>query len=407
MSLQRDGSFYVSDGYCNGRLVRYSAAGEQLASVDVPGMQVAHSVLVDECADTVYVANREAGKVHKVSISTGEVQQAVDVSAQGRAWALLAGPYGQVLALVWELGKPAQLLDVEHPERAWLLPGLEQGYPHDAALGAAALAVSGPGERLFAVYVAPTCPGCKSLQKFVLLPGGFEVPSAEQMLHDAGNATAASGTAPTAAPAGQQASPAPVQQKEEKEQPKDQDEQQQQPSPAQPKAKAASPAPKAKPAAAPGAKNSTKPRAPPGKGKQQLPKPGATNGTAKAAAAAGASPAPAAAHQHGHDHGPAPAAKQQQAAPAPAPAPAPKAAASLSGSPEEFETIVMEPVDDSATAGVAGFVVVGIIAVIVVAGIVAGYQYVVLQQRQPPGPKYIALSTTAPLPVSTSPHAIR
>ena len=40
MSLQRDGSFYVADGYCNARLVRYSAAGEQLSVVDIPGMQV-------------------------------------------------------------------------------------------------------------------------------------------------------------------------------------------------------------------------------------------------------------------------------------------------------------------------------------------------------------------------------
>eukprot|EP00195_Chlamydomonas_chlamydogama_P005286 CAMPEP_0202905876 /NCGR_PEP_ID=MMETSP1392-20130828/36453_1 /ASSEMBLY_ACC=CAM_ASM_000868 /TAXON_ID=225041 /ORGANISM="Chlamydomonas chlamydogama, Strain SAG 11-48b" /LENGTH=58 /DNA_ID=CAMNT_0049594173 /DNA_START=1 /DNA_END=174 /DNA_ORIENTATION=+ len=37
----------------------------------------------------------------------------------GRVWALRMGPYGIILALAWESGMPARLVDVENPTRTW------------------------------------------------------------------------------------------------------------------------------------------------------------------------------------------------------------------------------------------------------------------------------------------------
>lgn len=89
-------------------------------------------------------------------------------------WALLVGPYSRFFALVWEYNQDAKLVDIRQPSSAaWTLPGLKQLYPHDVALGAAALELTGAGDRLFALYVAPLCHGCGALRKFVLFPKAF------------------------------------------------------------------------------------------------------------------------------------------------------------------------------------------------------------------------------------------
>lgn len=58
--------------------------------------------------------------------------------------------------------------------QSWTLPGLKHTFPHDIAVAAASTALTGTGERLFALLVAPTCapPGCGPLQRFVLAPVG-------------------------------------------------------------------------------------------------------------------------------------------------------------------------------------------------------------------------------------------
>ncbi len=64
-----DGTVFVSDGYCNNRVVKFSADGRFLGEAAVPRTQggpaavVAHSVMLDECAELVLVAARETGKV--------------------------------------------------------------------------------------------------------------------------------------------------------------------------------------------------------------------------------------------------------------------------------------------------------------------------------------------------------
>eukprot|EP00983_Pelagomonas_calceolata_P041355 1138029-Pelagomonas_calceolata.AAC.4 len=60
---------------------------------------------------------------------------------------------------------------------AWVVPGLQQRYPHDVALTAAPTALTGAAERLFALLVAPVCgpPGCGPLLKYVLVPVDYQV----------------------------------------------------------------------------------------------------------------------------------------------------------------------------------------------------------------------------------------
>lgn len=72
-------------------------------------------------------------------------------------------------------------MDVENLNNVWTLPGIEDQYPHEVAIGPAPLALSGAGERLHAVYVVPTCPPaqCGKMRRFVALPQGHRLPSGE------------------------------------------------------------------------------------------------------------------------------------------------------------------------------------------------------------------------------------
>jgi peptidylamidoglycolate lyase len=80
-----DGSFLVSDGYCNSRVLRYKPDGAFVAQYELPkeagggngrggsGMGVAHSVVVDECDGEVDVADREFGRVHRFDLQTTQL----------------------------------------------------------------------------------------------------------------------------------------------------------------------------------------------------------------------------------------------------------------------------------------------------------------------------------------------
>jgi peptidylamidoglycolate lyase len=101
-----------------------------------------------------------------------------DLSFCGKVWALRPGPYGRTLALCWQEGKDAQLVDVVRgAANAWTLPDTANAWPHDFALGPAPLALTGAGDRLLAVYVAPLClAGCGPLQRYVVFPGDYQEP---------------------------------------------------------------------------------------------------------------------------------------------------------------------------------------------------------------------------------------
>ncbi|GBF95833.1 peptidyl-glycine alpha-amidating monooxygenase A precursor [Raphidocelis subcapitata] len=201
VAFLRDGSFLVSDGYCNARVARFSASGafqsdyslasaraaaaassaaggaEAPAALKGPEVAVPHGVLVDECARTLHLADREGKRVLTFDLDTHALLRATDLSSYGRVWALRAGPYGRVLALTWELGADASLVEVTGFDAtyapSWKLPGTAALWPHDFALGAAPLALSGARDRLFAVWLAPLCVGCGPVRKFVLFPNSL------------------------------------------------------------------------------------------------------------------------------------------------------------------------------------------------------------------------------------------
>lgn len=176
VAVLNDGSFVVGDGYCNRRVARFDSTGKYTGEASLDDMFVVHSVIVHECTGVLYVADRQRRRVHSFSLHDNRVLATWDMSQHGRVWALRTGPYGSVLAMTWEKGQDAKLVNVHFPDKQWVLPGLKDKFPHDIALGAASVALSGAGEPMFALYVTPLCQGCGPLQKLVLFPPGFELP---------------------------------------------------------------------------------------------------------------------------------------------------------------------------------------------------------------------------------------
>ncbi|KAG2498330.1 hypothetical protein HYH03_003590 [Edaphochlamys debaryana] len=187
VSVKRDGSFFVADGYCNSRVVYYDKNGKFLAA-SAPVHPVVHSVLVDECEGLVYVASRESGKIFALSLeveSLLQIKATYDLGVYGMAWSLAFGPYGEQLALMWADGKDAQIVNVKFgtssDQARWTLPGTAKGAPHDFVLGAAPTELSGAGDRFYAAYVASVgsvCGDkCGPVAKWVFVPQGMKLPS--------------------------------------------------------------------------------------------------------------------------------------------------------------------------------------------------------------------------------------
>ncbi|GAX81472.1 hypothetical protein CEUSTIGMA_g8901.t1 [Chlamydomonas eustigma] len=185
VAILRDGTVLVADGYCNSRIVKFSKEGVFLAEAQVNQGSVIHHLLLDECSNLVYVASRENGLVIAFSIDKLEEKQRISLSSNGRIWSLLTRPNGGVLALTWDLSQPARLVNVLAPNEKWQLPSsLDKQYPHEAVFGPAPLALSGPAERLLALYIVPTCPtkDCSRLQRFILVPQGRSLPAIQEVV---------------------------------------------------------------------------------------------------------------------------------------------------------------------------------------------------------------------------------
>jgi hypothetical protein len=74
VAFLNDGSFLISDGYCNSRVLRFNQDGSFHSEYKLPAQQrqmsVAHSLVVDECDGTLMVADRENKAVHTFSLDT-------------------------------------------------------------------------------------------------------------------------------------------------------------------------------------------------------------------------------------------------------------------------------------------------------------------------------------------------
>lgn len=82
VAVDRNGEFFVADGYCNSRILKFSAAGKLLSSlgemsVSSPGIPapgslfIPHSLSMDQSSHTLYVADRENGRVQSFNSISG------------------------------------------------------------------------------------------------------------------------------------------------------------------------------------------------------------------------------------------------------------------------------------------------------------------------------------------------
>jgi hypothetical protein len=126
VAFMNDGSFLVSDGYCNSRVLRNKPDGAFVAQYELPkeagggngrggsGMGVAHSLVVDECDGEVDVADREFGRVHRFDLQTREL-----ISELLVGWGWLGGCWWGML-WIWRIPLPKNAASATACWRAFL-----------------------------------------------------------------------------------------------------------------------------------------------------------------------------------------------------------------------------------------------------------------------------------------------
>uniref|UniRef100_A0A1D1ZR72 Peptidylglycine monooxygenase n=1 Tax=Auxenochlorella protothecoides TaxID=3075 RepID=A0A1D1ZR72_AUXPR len=191
VAVSRDGTVYVTDGYCAARVAVFSKSGAFLRSLALPAparLRVPHSLVLDECSGAVHVADREAGAVHALDALSGALRGTWSTRQYGLPYALALGPYGAVHVLAWDREGPGAatwlLALAAAPGRvaaAWRLPGLRA--PHDFALLPLPLAVTLPGERSLGVVVVEAAAEGSRLVKFAFRAAPDN--GTEPVVHDA------------------------------------------------------------------------------------------------------------------------------------------------------------------------------------------------------------------------------
>ncbi|KAK3236958.1 hypothetical protein CYMTET_52932, partial [Cymbomonas tetramitiformis] len=106
VAVTADGAFFVADGYCNSRIVHFSASGEFLKELGgggevTSGMSVPHSVVLSECERRMYVADRENARILVLEEHAEGASVLADFSAEGGLVYALALRGPALLALVW------------------------------------------------------------------------------------------------------------------------------------------------------------------------------------------------------------------------------------------------------------------------------------------------------------------
>ena len=79
VALANDGRVFVADGYCNSRVLEHSPQGEWQGEYVLPDatgqpLQNPHSIVLQECMQALYVAEREASRVLRFSLGTRELE---------------------------------------------------------------------------------------------------------------------------------------------------------------------------------------------------------------------------------------------------------------------------------------------------------------------------------------------
>ena len=106
VAVATDGSFFIADGYCNSRIVAYSAngtfRGEWSPEASVGPMNVPHDLVLDECANALHIADRENGRVLTLNgILTGPPTSWRTKDAAGLPYGIDRAPGGDIYALCW------------------------------------------------------------------------------------------------------------------------------------------------------------------------------------------------------------------------------------------------------------------------------------------------------------------
>ncbi|QDZ25820.1 peptidylglycine alpha-amidating monooxygenase [Chloropicon primus] len=105
--VSNSGDFFVTDGYCNSRVVRYDRTGRYLAEFNLTYggevAQVPHSIVLDDCADVLVVADRENALIHFVDATSGAPRRnPLDLSGVGKVYSVTRDEYGGIYALCWK-----------------------------------------------------------------------------------------------------------------------------------------------------------------------------------------------------------------------------------------------------------------------------------------------------------------
>jgi len=102
VAVSNYGNFFVSDGYCNERVVKYNKDGEVIGTFNLSNAEIPHSILLDDCAETLLVADREKGLIRFVDANDGTESPPIDLSSKGKVYSITKDEYGTFYALMWE-----------------------------------------------------------------------------------------------------------------------------------------------------------------------------------------------------------------------------------------------------------------------------------------------------------------
>ena len=102
VAVSNYGNFFVSDGYCNERVVKYNKEGEVIGTFNLSNADIPHSILLDDCAETLLVADRENGLIRFVDANDGTESPPIDLSSKGKVYSITKDEYGTFYALVWD-----------------------------------------------------------------------------------------------------------------------------------------------------------------------------------------------------------------------------------------------------------------------------------------------------------------
>jgi len=167
VAVTKNGQFFIADGYCNSRIIKYSPKGNLLTewgnNKSRKTFRVAHGLYLDEAHDEICAADREHMRImcytagNRLSIP-GKFRMAVENPALGRLFALtgdgdflyaVSGPTAGIKPQGYTIdGKTGDILDIWNSAKGF-------GNPH-------AIAISPDGEEMYVAQYTPN-----AITKFV------------------------------------------------------------------------------------------------------------------------------------------------------------------------------------------------------------------------------------------------